>query len=207
MYQSNLETRLSLVERVRDPSDAAAWAEFVTVYQPLLTAYLRKRGVNETDAADIVQEVFTRLVPAMARFQLDHRRGRFRTWLWQVAHTAMIDWTRRRAVRTRAEQQWADDHELQASPSPDDAWNELYRERILEVTLKRVRESAQPTAWACFEGRILADRPAAQIAAELGVSTNVVYVNASRLLARVREECAQFAESQAESPTESSVEK
>jgi RNA polymerase sigma-70 factor (ECF subfamily) len=202
-----LETRLSLVERVRDPSDAAAWAEFVTVYQPLLTAYLRKRGVNEADAADIVQDVFTRLVSAMARFQLDHHRGRFRTWLWQVAHTAMIDWTRRRAVRTRAEQQWADDHELQTSPPPDDAWNELYRERILAVALRRVRESAQPAAWACFEGRILADRPAAEIAGELGVSTNLVYVNASRLLARVREECAQFAESLSESPAELAHEK
>src|SRR5215469_8776420 len=124
-----LETRLSLVDRVRDPSDAAAWAEFVTVYQPLLTAYVRKRGVNEADAADIVQEVFTRLVPAMARFHLDHQRGRFRTWLWQVAHTALIDWTRRRAARTRAEQKWADDHESQTASPPDDTWNELYRER------------------------------------------------------------------------------
>jgi RNA polymerase sigma factor (sigma-70 family) len=202
-----LETRLSLVERVRDPSDAAAWAEFVTVYQPLLTAYVRKRGVPEADAADIVQDVFTRLVPAMARFQLDHQRGRFRTWLWQVAHAAMIDWTRRRAVRTRAEQEWADGHESQASPSPDDPWNALYRERVLEVALKRVRESTQPAAWACFEGRILADRPAAKIAAELGISTNVVYVNASRLLARVREECAQFAESLSGSPAEAARER
>jgi RNA polymerase sigma factor (sigma-70 family) len=202
-----LETRLSLVERVRDPSDAAAWAEFVSIYQPLLTAYVRKRGVNEADAADIVQDVFTRLVPAMSRFRLDHRRGRFRTWLWQVAHATMIDWTRRRAVRTRAEQQWADDHESKAPPSPDDGWNELYRERILQVALKRVRDSAQPTAWACFEGRILADRPAAEIAGELGVSPNVVYVNASRLLARAREECAQFAESLSDSPAAAAQEK
>jgi RNA polymerase sigma-70 factor (ECF subfamily) len=60
--------------------------------------------------------------------------------------------------------------------------------------LARVRENAQTTSWACFEGRILVGRPAAELAAELGVSSNAVYVNASRLLARVRDECAEFLE-------------
>jgi RNA polymerase sigma factor (sigma-70 family) len=189
-----LETRLSLLERVRDPADTTAWSEFVVLYQPLLLAYVRKRGINEHDALDVVQEVFARLVPALAQFQLDHRRGRFRTWLWQVTHAALTDWARRRTVRTRAEKEWLDQHESNVSDDPDDDWDELYRRRILDVALKHVRESAQPTSWACFEGRILEDRPAAEIASELGISVNAVYVNASRLLSRVRDECDQFAE-------------
>jgi RNA polymerase sigma factor (sigma-70 family) len=187
-----LSTRTSLLERVRNPADSAAWCEFVAIYQPLLLAYVRKRGIDHDTASDIVQDAFTRLVPALARFQLDHERGRFRTWLWQVTHAALIDWHRRRAVRSKAEKQWAD--QQLAHDQPDDDWDALYRQRILEVVLKRVRESTQPTTWACFEGRVLADRPAAEIAAELGLSVNAVYVNASRLLARVREECSEFAE-------------
>jgi RNA polymerase sigma-70 factor (ECF subfamily) len=189
-----LETRLSLLDRVRDPADAAAWCEFVELYRPLLLAYIRTRGVSEHDALDIAQDVFARLVPALARFQLDHERGRFRTWLWQVAHAALTDWRRRQATRTRSEQAWADQQALQAEDKPDEQWNALYRQRVLEVALRRVRESAQAASWACFEGRVLADRPAAEIAAELGISVNAVYVNASRLLARVREQCAELAE-------------
>ncbi|HVC94120.1 MAG TPA: sigma-70 family RNA polymerase sigma factor [Pirellulales bacterium] len=189
-----LETRISLLERVRDPADATAWGEFVALYRPLLLAYVRKRGINEHDALDVVQEVFARLVPALAQFQLDHHRGRFRTWLWQVTHAALTDGARRRAVRTRAEKEWLDQHESSVADHPDDDWDELYRRRILDVALKRVRESAQPASWACFEGRVLEDRPAAEIAAELGLSVNAVYVNASRMLSRVREECDQFAE-------------
>jgi len=191
-----LETRLSLLERVRDPADATAWSEFVVLYRPLLLAYVRKRGINEHDAHDVVQEVFTRLVPALAQFRLDHRCGRFRSWLWQVTHATLTDWARRRTVRTRAEKEWLDQHQDGSSVSdhPDNDWDELYRRRILDVALKRVRETAQPTSWACFEGRILEDRPAAEIASELGLSVNAVYVNASRLLSRVRDECDQFAE-------------
>src|SRR5579871_6328073 len=103
------ETRLSLLARVRDPHDAAAWAEFVGLYQPLVTAYLRKRGVPEHEVDDIVQEVFTRLVPAMARFELVPERGRFRTWLWQVTHSALMDHVHRRSVRQRSERAWAED--------------------------------------------------------------------------------------------------
>lgn len=188
------ETRLSLIERVRDNGDAAAWSEFFAIYRPLLIAYVRKRGVSEHDAADVVQDVFARLVPALSRFEFDPQRGRFRTWLWRVTYNALADWGRRGAMRDQAEREWIDLHETVDDNHSDVEWDQLYRRRIMEVVMARVKASTQPITWACFEGRILAGRPAAEIAAETGVSVNAVYVNASRLLARVREECDSFQE-------------
>ncbi len=188
------ETRVSLIQRVRNPADEVAWSEFFAIYRPLLTAYVRKRGVSEEDAADVVQDVFTRLVSVMADFQLDSQRGRFRTWLWRVTQNALTDWFRRRATQGRAEQEWADQQASVDDGSPSNEWDLLYRRHILEIAVERVRVSTVTATWACFEGRILAGRPAAEIAAELDVSTNVVYVNASRVLARVREELAAFGE-------------
>lgn len=203
------ETRVSLIERVRNQEDSVAWGEFFNIYRPLLVAYVRKRGVSEHDAADVVQEVFSRLIPALAQFEFDAQRGRFRTWLWRVTHNALTDWGRRRAVRARVEKEWAeqegaeqewaeqgsgDVHHPAGGAESDVAWDELYRRRILEVVTERVRATTLPVTWACFEGRILLDRPAAEIAAETGISVNAVYVNASRVLARVREECESFQE-------------
>jgi len=188
------DTRVSLIERVRNQDDSVAWAEFFAIYRPLLVAYVRHRGVSEHDAADVVQEVFSRLVPALANFQFDQQRGRFRSWLWRVTHNALADWGRRRGTRDRAERAWVDQRPVVEESESDVAWDELYRRRILEVVTERVRATTQPVTWACFEGRILAGRPAAQIAAETGVSVNAVYVNASRLLSRIREECESFQE-------------
>ena len=135
-----IETRASLIERVRDPSDSVAWNEFVTIYQPLLTADVRKRGVGENDAADLVQMVLTRLLTALTRFRLDHERGKFRTWLWQITHSTLTDWHRRRAVRTRAEQGWIDQQGSPVADLPDDDWEKLYRQRILAIVLKRASD-------------------------------------------------------------------
>jgi RNA polymerase sigma-70 factor (ECF subfamily) len=188
------ETRVSLIERVRNQHDSVAWGEFFEVYRPLLIAYVRQRGVSEHDAADVVQEVFSRLVPALAKFEFDAERGRFRTWLWRVTHNALVDWARRRGTRDRAERAWVDQQPQADEEDADDSWDLLYRRRILEVVTGRVRATTQPVTWACFAGRILADRPAAEIAVETGISANAVYVNASRVLARIREECESFHE-------------
>ena len=67
-----------------------------------------------------------------------------------------------------------------------------HRQRILEVVLPQVRARVSPTAWACFEGRLVHRRPAAEIAAELGITPNVVYVYASRVLQEVRRRCAEI---------------
>lgn len=189
-----IETRATLLERVRDPSDLDAWAEFVSNYEPLITAYVRKSGITSQDAPDIVQMVLTRLVTALPRFHLDHQQGRFRTWLWQITHSVLTDSQRRDAARVRAEKNWLDHLPALTSDSSPVDWDMLYHQRILEIVLKRISETAMPTSWACFYGRILENRPAAQIAAELGLSVNAVYVNASRLLTRVREDCAEFDE-------------
>ena len=60
--------------------------------------------------------------------------------------------------------------------------------------LERVRTQSQPKTWACFEQHILRGRPSVEVAAELRLTANSVYVNASRVLARVREQCADYEE-------------
>ena len=60
--------------------------------------------------------------------------------------------------------------------------------------LRRVRAAVSWTAWKCFDGRLVGRRPAAEIAAELGITANVVYVYASRVLQEVRRRCAEIEE-------------
>ncbi len=74
----------------------------------------------------------------------------------------------------------------------EEAWTIQHRKRILEVVLPRVRETTSPAVWACFEARLVQRRPAAEIAAKLGISANAVYVYASRVLQEVRRRCAEI---------------
>ena len=190
-------TRSTLLMRVRDPADTEAWGEFVALYEPLLTAYLRHQGLGPEDTRDVVQEVFARLVKSLPDFELERRRGRFRTWLWQVCRSALVDWARRRRRQARAEDAWL--RRLSESPAEsqddlDSRWETLHRRRVLAFALERVRARSRPTTWACFERHLLQGRPSAEVAGELGLSANAVDINCSRILDRVRKFCAEYLE-------------
>jgi RNA polymerase sigma-70 factor (ECF subfamily) len=190
-------TRSTLLMGVRNPADARAWGEFVNLYEPLLTAYIRKRGLREEDARDVVQEVFARLVKALPGFELDRQRGRFRTWLWQICQSALGDWARHRQRQARAEDAWLDRLSEPRPASDADSygdWAGMHRRRILTFALETVRARSQPKTWACFERHLLQRRPSTDVATELGLKVTAVNVNSSRILERVRKLCVEHLE-------------
>jgi RNA polymerase sigma-70 factor (ECF subfamily) len=184
-----MDTSSSLLIRVRDSGDAAAWREFVAVYQPLIVAYAIKQGLPAPAAHDAAQDVFIKLLKALPTFQLDRGRGRFRTWLWQVTFSAVVDRTRREGRRNRAERVWK---ERRATPEEPAEWRAMLHWRVMEHALKKVGADVSPKTWSCFDRHLRQRRPAAEVAAEPGVSVNSVYVNASRVLDLVRKARAEL---------------
>src|SRR5262249_36760461 len=127
------ETPASLLERLRDPQADAAWKQFVDLYTPLLFYWARRVGLQETDAADLVQDVFVLLVKKLPEFRYDANKG-FRSWLRTVALNRWREIQRRRAPHVSS------DATLSDVPDPaveEPFWEVEYREhlgrRMLEV--------------------------------------------------------------------------
>jgi RNA polymerase sigma factor (sigma-70 family) len=219
------ETRPTLLERV-GALDPASWSEFVTLYDPLLLAYVGdcsrryNLGLRDHDREDVKQEVLIKLYRALPTFALDRTgKGRFRTWLWRVVHNATIDWVRSKARGDRlanetvcgdgpgtvepagkapraGEVGFTQDQLAQAAedvPPPDE---QLIQEHLWQVRrhiLERVRGEMQSSQkWACFEKHVLEDRRSADVAGELGLTVSAVNTYSSRVLARIRELCAEY---------------
>src|SRR5581483_5624336 len=183
------------LRRVRNPADRESWGEFVALYEPLLLSYVRKRGLADHDAQDVVQTIFITLLRKLPTFTLDHAKGRFRTWLWQVAYHAVADWGRARVRMQRAEDRHRAEHpDVAPGDEPDDDWLTMHRRRVLEFALEQVRGRTAAKTWSCFEEHLLKGRPGAEVGAEFDLPANTVYVNATRVLARVREQCAAYRE-------------
>src|SRR5260370_5851409 len=79
------QTRLSLLERLRDAGDTQAWEEFVDLYAPLVYRLGRRCGLQDADAADLTQEALGVAASALPKFRYDAERGTFRGWLLAVA--------------------------------------------------------------------------------------------------------------------------
>ncbi len=61
-------TPVSLLEQLRQPTAARAWPRFVELYAPLLYDWARRLGLQDADAADLVQDVFAILLRKLPEF-------------------------------------------------------------------------------------------------------------------------------------------
>jgi RNA polymerase sigma-70 factor, ECF subfamily len=59
MPSGNNSTSATLLQRLRQPNQPAAWERFVGLYTPLLLYWARRAGLQPQDSADVVQDVLT----------------------------------------------------------------------------------------------------------------------------------------------------
>lgn len=182
-------THPSLLIRVRDTRDAVAWAEFVSLYAPLIHAYLLKRGVQDADAADIAQDVLQAVSAHIGRFEYDPARGAFRGWLYQITRNKLRDWAEKRKRQAMGA---GDTQALQALHElPDEVeeqtWNELHAWQLFHWAAEKARVDFRDATWDAFWRTAVKHESAKAVAAELGLTPGAVHVAKCRVLARIKE--------------------
>jgi RNA polymerase sigma-70 factor (ECF subfamily) len=180
-----LTTPVTLLERLRRPDEPDAWDRFVELYTPMLYAWARKTGLQEPDAADLVQEVFALLLRKLPEFAYDPAKS-FRGWLRTVTLNQWRLIQRRRAGQPTT----AQGVEPDALPAAEGEafWEAEYRQHLVARALAVMRAEFQPTTWrACWECAVHG-RPAADVAAEFGLSVGAVRAAKFRVLNRLRQE-------------------
>jgi RNA polymerase sigma-70 factor (ECF subfamily) len=189
-------TSSTLLSRVRT-HDQEAWKRFVYVYEPLVLRHCWRAGVQGADAEDIVQSVLTAVQGAIGRFVPRHK-GSLRKWLRLITRHKIADDRRRpvpggkgvggagadRALQAADDQMARDDH---PNDEPDDEdETRIVRRRAIELILAECEEQTR----LAFLAVVAEGRSPADVAAELGLSVNAVYLIKSRLLRRIRDEFA-----------------
>jgi RNA polymerase sigma-70 factor (ECF subfamily) len=175
-------TRSSLLGRLRDAGDQAAWREFDRRYQGLVVRYCLSRGLQIADAEDVRQSVMIGLSRTLKDFRYDARRGRFRSYLGRVVHNAV---TRFQQTR-RHEVQFEDlDRAAQASVAEDDQWIREWRLHHLRLALQAVRDAVEPESFAVFQ-KLLDGRETADVARELGMTEAAVHKVKQRMRDRLK---------------------
>jgi RNA polymerase sigma-70 factor (ECF subfamily) len=179
-------THISLIERLRQPGEQEAWARFVELYTPLVYYWARRVGLQPEDAADLVQDVFLVLVKKLPEFSYDRSKS-FRGWLRTITLNKWREKQRRKKPPT-IELEEVSVHDLDELNSAARQWDAEFREHQAARSLQLMKTDFQPTTWkACWE-HVACSRPAAEVAAELGISVGAVHAAKFRVLARLRQE-------------------
>jgi RNA polymerase sigma-70 factor (ECF subfamily) len=186
----SLQTRPSLLVRLRDPRDQEAWRTFLDLYAPLIYGFGRKNGLQDADAADLTQAVLVAVNASIGRLDYDPAKGTFRGWLYGVARNQLGKW-RRSQGKDRASGDTEDLRQLAEHPAPDDAadwWECEYQRQCFMVAAQRIRPQVQESSWSAFWKTAVDGRAPSDVATELNLSLGALYTAKSRVLALIKKE-------------------
>ena len=184
-------TSVTLLARLRhDPTDQAAWGEFVARYGPKILQWCRRWHLQEADAQDVAQDVLLKFHGLMATFSYD-ASGSFRAWLKTLAHHAWCDLVaerRRAGIGTGDTRMAALLNDLAAGEDLAGDLQEEFRRELLDLAMARVKARVPPQTWDAFRLTALECASGAAAAAQLRMRTAQVYLARSKVNQRLHEE-------------------
>lgn len=196
MTLSPPETRASLILRLSDAADIAAWDEVVAVYGPLLYRIARRKALQPHDADDLVQEVLTAVAGSVEQWLQRPDRGRFRAWLMCIARNAAINFLTRPKYRPLSAGGSAAGNTLATLAAPDisEEFDFEYRREAFRWASRQVRETVAANTWEAFWLTTMEDRPIAEVAKELKMTPGSIYIARCRIMTKLRELVRQLEE-------------
>lgn len=178
-------THQSLLLRIRDPADTAAWRQFDEIYRPMLRRFALARGLDDSAADDVVQHAMLAVSTHIQSFEYDPARGRFKAWLRTIVgnHVRNLLARRREKLADSVDMKRPDDR----AESPDELFDRLWLKEHLDHAMARLRDAAEPAVFAAFEAYVLNDEPVDDVCQRLGMTPNQLYSIKFRLTRKLGE--------------------
>jgi len=184
-------TRASLLVQIRDGSNRAAWQEFVNLYGPVIYGFARKRGLQDADAADLMQDVLRSISAAIGRLDYDRNQGTFRGWLFTITRNKILNLFAARRIRPQGSGDTTTNRLLAEQADANDgsdSWELEYQRRLASMAMDRIKGEFQDSTWRAFWLTAVEGGAAADVSRQIGLSPGAIYVAKSRVLARLKEE-------------------
>lgn len=175
----------SCLKRVRQ-GDRDAWFRLARVYRPLICWWCRKAGVANQDIDDVAQDVFSSLATGDAQLHSQTFVG----LLWKITEKRILDYWRSRArhpqaIDGEALEKLLQDVKEESSRSAEGGLDYATR-LVFDAIIQEIRTQFSEVDWQAFWLTAAQQRPVADVAAELRVTANQVYLARTRILRHIR---------------------
>ena len=195
--KASVNTRQSLLERLKNWDDSSSWKDFFETYWKLIFSVARKAGLTDAEAQDVVQETIISVAKKMPDFHYDPAIGTFKAWLMQLTRWRITDHLRRKTYQVDGERKprehQMDQDFLEHQPDLggldlEAVWESEWKNQLLEAAMTRVREQANSRQFQMFHLHVCQGLPVREVAARLQVKMPEVYFAKYKLTAAVRRE-------------------
>jgi RNA polymerase sigma-70 factor (ECF subfamily) len=189
-------TSASLLAKIRDAQDAAAWQRFFGTYRPLIEGWCRACGLADADRDDVAGMVLLKVAERMKRGYVYDPGRSFRGWLWRVVLSQVSELKGAKYGQVaRGSGDSGVQQSLEQHPAPADAEG---LERDLEAlvqeaaALVKAREGPDSPKWRSFWLTAVQRQPGKEVAELLGLKVATVHQNKCRVAREIREEVARL---------------
>ena len=189
---SPLETRKSLIVRLKNEQNEFAWRDFVCSYEGFLNQLSRRQGVPERHIPDVTQQILMTIAKSIDGWKDDGNAASFRRWLSTVSRNVVI----RFMSRERKQAGGVGGSDLVAvlqnvADKPDEQHVRKYEHELIVWAAEQVRHEFLESSWRAFWATVIDERSVDEVAAELGVSAGSIYMSRSRIMAKIRRKVAE----------------
>lgn len=196
MQSSPPETRASLILRLKNAEDVAAWNDFVAIYSPVIFRVACRHGFQLADAENLIQEVLLSISRALPQWLQREDRGSFRAWLLKIARNEAVDMLTRRATRPLGKDGQDAEQLLAELPDPrrdlSSQFDLEYEQAVFQWAAAQVRDSVSETTWQSFWLTHVEGLSVDMAAKQLNMRPGTVYVARGRAMNRIQELVKQF---------------
>jgi RNA polymerase sigma-70 factor, ECF subfamily len=184
------ETSLSLIARIKDLADEAAWTEFLGIYRPVVYRMARRRGMQDADAQDVTQRVFLAIAQAINDWEPGPDRPPFRAWLVTITRNAAT----KALARSRPDMGTGSSSVMEllnAEPAEEENTTAEFlldtQREALRWAADQLRSQFSEATWRLFWETAVEGRTVIDVAAETGRSAGAIYMARFRVSQRLKE--------------------
>jgi len=187
-------TSASLLAKIQNAQDTAAWQRFFGTYRPMIEGWCRGCGLTDSDREEVAGMVLLKVVERMKRGYVYDPERSFRGWLWAVVVSQVNEFKAgkyghpARGSGDSRVQQALEQHP--APPGADGLERDL--EALVQQAAARVKARLGPASpkWQSFWRTAVQKQAGKEVAGLLGLSVAAVHQNKSRVARLIREEVA-----------------
>lgn len=186
--QQENQTRITLLEKIRNQHDNNAWSEFAQYYRGFIYNIIRRMNIGHHDAEEIIQNVLLKSWKKLPEFEYNPDRGRFRGWLCRVTGNEVRLFIRKQ--KHNFNNASLDDENWPAidsctEPEIEKIAEEEWRKYLPELAWKNIKGKFEENARKTF--LMLKENISPQeIARKLNIAESTVYVHKKRIVDKIK---------------------